>query len=461
MEKINIQNFLSIQSAEIEIKKFNILIGPQAQGKSIIAKLISFFKGFPEFLSELTQINDEDLSKEYVDNKYQELFEDIFYKKSWEKQKFSIEYQNDFYTISVTNSDKLNFSYSDDIIQLLERLLLIDRPFVKLPDDIYEQLLQQAQSAEDTFLKEYQNIIDKEGKRTTINAKDFVKEVFGKVLQQSIYKGISFDTINSFLSKNKSNGQLVKDILYIPDKRSLFSELEINSFSLLQINIQFSHYLQKFLRIYQAVQEIYKRQFSSSKFTHDGIDRLVSSILKGRIEFQENKIWIKDDRGIITVHDSSSGQQEVLPMLLVLLFPTFGKNNGENTTKTVYVIEEPEAHLFPTAQKDFVSLLTILFNDFDYISEYMITTHSPYILSYLNNLLYAGNLLKQYPDKRDEIIKIVPENEIISYEDVSVYLINDGSAKSILDEESQLIDASLMDAVSNNIMEEFEQLVSI
>ena len=42
------------------------------------------------------------------------------------------------------------------------------------------------------------------------------------------------------------------------------------------------------------------------------------------------------------------------------------------------MVEEPEAYLFPVAQKQII--------------DFAITTHSPYILSSLNNLLYAYNL---------------------------------------------------------------------
>ena len=40
MENIKIDKFLTIQKVDIPLKKVNIFIGPQAQGKSVIAKLI-------------------------------------------------------------------------------------------------------------------------------------------------------------------------------------------------------------------------------------------------------------------------------------------------------------------------------------------------------------------------------------------------------------------------------------
>ena len=46
MEKIEIKNFVGIKDITLEIKQINILIGPQASGKSIIAKLLYYFKSF-------------------------------------------------------------------------------------------------------------------------------------------------------------------------------------------------------------------------------------------------------------------------------------------------------------------------------------------------------------------------------------------------------------------------------
>mgnify|MGYP006206212493 CR=1 FL=1 len=49
------------------------------------------------------------------------------------------------------------------------------------------------------------------------------------------------------------------------------------------------------------------------------------------------------------------------------------------------IIEEPEAHLFPVAQKHLIELLAIMVNRNE-DNQLIITTHSPYILSSFNNL---------------------------------------------------------------------------
>jgi predicted ATPase len=44
MPRIKIQNFGPLKNVDLEIKDLLLFIGPQASGKSTIAKLIYFFK---------------------------------------------------------------------------------------------------------------------------------------------------------------------------------------------------------------------------------------------------------------------------------------------------------------------------------------------------------------------------------------------------------------------------------
>jgi SpoVK/Ycf46/Vps4 family AAA+-type ATPase len=46
MQKLTVKNFLTLKDIQIDIPKINIIVGPQAEGKSLIAKLIYFFKTF-------------------------------------------------------------------------------------------------------------------------------------------------------------------------------------------------------------------------------------------------------------------------------------------------------------------------------------------------------------------------------------------------------------------------------
>ncbi len=92
MQKIEIKNFGPVKDVNIEIKDYNVLIGPQASGKSTISKTIYFFKSLRD-----------DLVK-YV---YESIENDNFYKPLGSYAKFIRKKFLDFWgpTFHLTNLD--------------------------------------------------------------------------------------------------------------------------------------------------------------------------------------------------------------------------------------------------------------------------------------------------------------------------------------------------------------------
>ena len=91
----------------------------------------------------------------------------------------------------------------------------------------------------------------------------------------------------------------------------------------------------------------------------------------------------------------------------------------------------------------------------------IITTHSPYILTSLNNLIQAHNVVKKNPELADEVAKVVPPQYHIDLKMWQPYFVANGTAKSIMNIENQLIDANALDEVSNDISEEFGKLIQL
>jgi predicted ATPase len=120
-----------------------------------------------------------------------------------------------------------------------------------------------------------------------------------------------------------------------------------------------------------------------------------------RIEKQD-LLEFEDGRRV-KLAQASSGQQEILPLLLLLArFFSLRLARG----RAVY-IEEPEAHLFPSTQKLVVELMARSFRARSGEMSLVITTHSPYILTSVNNLLQAGQV---YSKASPEIEKNWPNN---------------------------------------------------
>lgn len=67
----------------------------------------------------------------------------------------------------------------------------------------------------------------------------------------------------------------------------------------------------------------------------------------------------------------------------------------------LFIIEEPESHLFPESQKYMTELVALISNCKHSV---VLTTHSPYVLGTLDNLLYAKTFSDKYLKKTDKII---------------------------------------------------------
>lgn len=135
--------------------------------------------------------------------------------------------------------------------------------------------------------------------------------------------------------------------------------------------------------------------------------------------------------------------------------------NLSRTQHTEIYLEEPEENIFPKTQYQLVKWLVQMMNVSEGNSISM-TTHSPYILSSLNNMIQAAEVVGN--DYRNaEIIKsdILGCEHYIGYEDISVYAMKDGRIKSIKDDEMRLISQSALDAASDDISEDFSKLLEL
>lgn len=159
---------------------------------------------------------------------------------------------------------------------------------------------------------------------------------------------------------------------------------------------------------------------------------------------------------------SASGMQTLIPALLVLDYYTKDKED-----KHSFTFEEPELNLFPTAQKDLVEFLAekVLNNG----HQLVICTHSPYILTSFNNLLYAYQVQKQFPASQEKVFEVISQNKLVSSAEIAIYYLPleeefeeyETYAVDLLDKETGLIPDNDLDSASEYIVEDFKQLISI
>ena len=112
--------------------------------------------------------------------------------------------------------------------------------------------------------------------------------------------------------------------------------------------------------------------------------------------------------------------------------------------KKIIIIEEPELNCFPETQyklmKHFIS--NLIYRDGEtigYKNQLLLTTHSPYILTSLNNLMEAYKTGQLRNKETDEIIE---DKYWINPNDVSAYMmLSNGTCEDIFDREEGLIKA--------------------
>jgi len=101
-----------------------------------------------------------------------------------------------------------------------------------------------------------------------------------------------------------------------------------------------------------------------------------------------------------------------------------------NKTAFINIVEEPEQNLFPSSQRGVLNSL-LEHNNMNAGNKLIMTTHSPYLISYLTLSVRAFGLKNKLasPDLREKLQNIVPVNSTIDARELVIYELNeqDGS----------------------------------
>ena len=105
-----------------------------------------------------------------------------------------------------------------------------------------------------------------------------------------------------------------------------------------------------------------------------------------------------------------------------------------------------------------MSLISLMINSTN--SKVIITTHSPYILTSTNILLYSQKVENQHT-KLNKIV--IPKNLRVSYENFAAYKVDNSEKvlESLLDEESHMINTNYIDEVSSITNSELDALITM
>lgn len=257
--------------------------------------------------------------------------------------------------------------------------------------------------------------------------------------------GDYFYTIeNRQFASNILNEKDIKSLnpIYMPADRVFFATFSQSIFSLISSDIALPKWLIEF-----------GAKFESAR-SH--IKELSIDFLKTKYQWKDGIDYIQvADQTTIKLSQASSGIQSIVPLLLVVQHNTNSKKKDDD----LFVIEEPELNLYPTSQKDLIEFIIERIKQSK--DKLIVTTHSPYLLTSIDNLIQAGNVVREKPELKNDVDNIVPSPLWLDFENVACYYFSNGKSTSTLDNELKSIGPSNIDDISEELSETFENLLTL
>lgn len=232
--------------------------------------------------------------------------------------------------------------------------------------------------------------------------------------------------------------QYHKEQIYIPAERILTSIISESGFSFNEISLP-------------GTLKQFGKEFERAKLSKEKIEIPFLNI-SYQYEEKEFRIYYSKNKSV-ALNESSSGVQSLLPLYTVMNYVT--KNVA---SKNCFIVEEPELNLFPVAQK---ATINFLIEKANHQNELLITTHSPYVLSVLNNLLFAHIIGSKGEKLNASINEIIPESLWIEPNNFNAYYLESGVATNLINPNTKLIKDNFLDKVSEDIIGERDQLLEL
>jgi hypothetical protein len=262
---------------------------------------------------------------------------------------------------------------------------------------------------------------------------------------------------------------------YIPAERVMIPALADALFGLMQEKVVLPHLFLRFGNKFQSSRK------EKPDFSYLEILQVDYSHING-IDY----VLLKDGSKIFLT-DASSGMQGAIPLLVVL--DSINSYNYAGARQkitaggmvarpmredplTLLIVEEPELNLFPETQNKLLkyALSNNLITDNEgtpimtdknkncYKNSLFITTHSPYIITSLNNMMYSYEVGQKHAE---EVDKIIEKKYWLNPEDVSAYMLFKDGFEDIIDRQEGMIQVERIDEVSRKLNSDFDLLQNI
>lgn len=436
MPALYIKNFGPIRSFNFNIKKLNVLIGKQASGKSTTAKVLFFFKMIPTWLGTFTPDN-------WTGNVF-ELFQ----------KDLRAKFLNLFGPVYHQSNLKIVYLFNDNnkssCVEIFQSQSKQGNNYITIKFD------SNTRRQIEHFLYEMQNIPNSHAETNSIT-----NTILSDAIAENNYK--------IMLEKAKKIFEETQTPIFIPAGRT---QLTLFSGQLISTSVSESDIItNNFLRTIQNIRKkigngleeielLARRTWAKqpdaerAKLARD----LITKTLRGsyRIIHGDERIYHDTmDTADTSAHTklavASSGQQESLWILITAYMLILEREN------VFITFEEPEAHLYPESQDTIMRLLVLLLGSAPN-NQIIVTTHSPYLLTSLNNLLAADYYGKKNSAKNSAKIEAIVDRLLwLSGNALSVYQL-DGCGEDIFDRSLNMICSEKIDSASQIMNNEYEDM---
>lgn len=309
--------------------------------------------------------------------------------------------------------------------------------------------------------------------------------LYESTLYKFVYAGNAFN-----IEKKNGNITGLPKIMYVPAERIILSSAEkkLKTFDGLPAsNLTFN---QTFWESKERFKDGYSLPFGNLNYKYDSLNDIS---------------WIEGCDYRVRLINASSGIQSALPVCIVsdylgnivasgkerpmsveelqkLQKETSKIMENENLSDSVKnamlkhlssrsryncfvnIVEEPELSLFPESQNSMIRLLCKV-NNGTTDNMLLLTSHSPYTLAILNNLVLAYKAYEKGDDNiKRKVAEIVPPEYHIDPESLTAFSLTEAEIEnyqSVLSESSGIISKNDLDSVSELIMREFNILYRI
>ena len=401
-EQLIVKNFGPIKDATVDFKRVTVFIGPTGGGKSTLAKLAAILRN--EIYSILELGN----------------------------QKERKSFLSDYNLTNYAQEESATYSINGEVIKGL------DFKTEAIHSSLGNEINLLIQSSKDKA-----KLDNQEASKLIEEAKLIMRENLDKaMILLSEAENIIKNPVDSWIKNKTKEVAFVVSPYYIPSERIFVPAIEYSWAGLMRDDIGLPKTLLDFANSFSTS----RKDISE---LHIPFFNVTYKHINGR-----DFIKIPEREELLMLLETASGIQSVTPMLVLLEHLSQHKNQAQS-----FIIEEPELNLYPTAQQGLLNWLVKKCTTGE--NDLTITTHSPYILSHLNLLLYAYQVAEKHPDRADDVAKVVPRESWINPKEFACYQVEGGGVQSLVDEVLGLIDNNELDALSGDAADAFDNLIRL